>query len=160
MKNEVKTFYFEDHIRMWTVISKKKGSPCFPISVWPAASTVFPNLALHAKSLPISALCLYEEIKQHSFYIMQINYSQRCFKCKKKLRKLSMRPVIGIYVTCNTSPSQRKPCIIYVYNRAKTLLHNLKDLKTNENFSCKVNLLNSKHVQLYSHKQMGIFLAR
>ena len=59
MKNEVKTFHFEDHIRTWTVISKKKkkkkkqkrSSPCFPLSVRPAASTVFPNLALREKSL-------------------------------------------------------------------------------------------------------------
>ena len=41
IKNEVKTFYFGDHIRTWTVISKKRSSPCFPISVWLAASTVF-----------------------------------------------------------------------------------------------------------------------
>ena len=51
IKNEVKTFYFGDHIRTWTVISKR-FSPCFPISVGPAASTVFPNLALRVKSLP------------------------------------------------------------------------------------------------------------
>ena len=54
MKNEVKTFYFGDHIRTWTVISKKKkkrSSPCYPISVRPAASTVFPNLAFRVKSL-------------------------------------------------------------------------------------------------------------
>ena len=57
IKNEVKTFYFGDHIRMWTVISKKKRSlPCFTVSVRPAASTVFPNLALRAKSLPTPAV--------------------------------------------------------------------------------------------------------
>ena len=59
MKNEVKTFHFGDHIRTWTAISKKrfqKKRPCFPISVRPAASTVFPNLALRVKSLPISDL--------------------------------------------------------------------------------------------------------
>ena len=53
LKNEVKTFYFGDHIRMWTVISKKKkrSLPCITVSVRPATSTVFPNLALRAKSL-------------------------------------------------------------------------------------------------------------
>ena len=56
IKNEVKTFDFGDHIRTWSVISKKKSSRCFPISVRPAASTVFPNLALRVKSLPIPAL--------------------------------------------------------------------------------------------------------
>ena len=56
IKNEVKTFHFGDHIRTWTVISKKKSSPCFPISVRPAASTVFPNLALRVKSLPTPEL--------------------------------------------------------------------------------------------------------
>ena len=41
IKNEVKTFYFGDHIRMWTVISKKKKkrSSYFPISAGPAVST-------------------------------------------------------------------------------------------------------------------------
>ena len=53
MNNEVKTFYFGDHIRTWIVILKKeRSSPCFPISVRPAASTVFPNLAFRVKSLP------------------------------------------------------------------------------------------------------------
>ena len=62
MKNEVKTFYFGDHIRTWTVVFKKKkkkkkrSSPCFPISVRPAASTVFSNLALRVKSLPTPGL--------------------------------------------------------------------------------------------------------
>ena len=51
MKNEVKTFYFEDHIRTWS-------SPWFPVSVRPAASRVFPNLALQVKSLPTPGLCL------------------------------------------------------------------------------------------------------
>ena len=60
MKNEVKNFYFGDHIRTWTVISKKKkrSSPCFPISVRPAGSTVFLNLALRVKSLPTPDLAL------------------------------------------------------------------------------------------------------
>ena len=35
---------------------KKRSSPCFPISVRPAASTVFPNLALRVKSLPTPVL--------------------------------------------------------------------------------------------------------
>ena len=52
IKNEVKTFHFGDHICTWTKISKKKSSSCFPISLRPAASTVFPNLALGVKSLP------------------------------------------------------------------------------------------------------------
>ena len=57
IKNEAKTSYFGDHIRTWTVISKKKRSlPCFPISVRPAASTVFPNLALRVKGLPTRGL--------------------------------------------------------------------------------------------------------
>ena len=51
MKNEIKTF--GDHIRKWTVIyEKKRSSPYFPISVRPAASTFFPNVALRVKSLP------------------------------------------------------------------------------------------------------------
>ena len=37
-------------------LQNKRFSSCFPISVRPAASTVFPNLALSVKSLPISAL--------------------------------------------------------------------------------------------------------
>ena len=56
IKNEVKTFHFGNHIRTWTVIFKKRSSPCFPISVRPAASTVFPNLALHVKSWPTPAV--------------------------------------------------------------------------------------------------------
>ena len=53
IKNEVTSFYFGDRNRPWTVISKKKrSSPCFSISVRPAASTVFPNLDLPVKSLP------------------------------------------------------------------------------------------------------------
>ena len=53
----MKTSYFGDHIRTWTVISKKKSSsPCFPISVRLAASTVFPNLTLRVKYLPTPAL--------------------------------------------------------------------------------------------------------
>ena len=56
IKNEVKTFYFVEHIRTWTVISKKRSSPSFPISVRPAASTVFPNLARRVKSLPTPSL--------------------------------------------------------------------------------------------------------
>ena len=52
IKNEVKIFYFGDHIRTWTVISKKRSLPCFSIRVRPAASTIFPNLALRGKSLP------------------------------------------------------------------------------------------------------------
>ena len=58
-KNEVEIFYFGDHIRTWTVISKKKkkrSSSCFPISVRPAASTVFPNLGPQVKSLPIPGI--------------------------------------------------------------------------------------------------------
>ena len=56
-KNEVKNFYFGDHIRTWTVIFKKKrSSACFPISVWPVVSTVFSNLALRVKSLPTPGL--------------------------------------------------------------------------------------------------------
>ena len=55
-ENEVKTFHFGDHIRTWTVIFKKRSSLCFPISVRPAASTVFPNLAFGVKSLPTPAL--------------------------------------------------------------------------------------------------------
>ena len=51
-KNEAKIFYFGDHNRPWTVISKKRSSPCFPIGVRPAASRVFPNLALRVNSLP------------------------------------------------------------------------------------------------------------
>ena len=38
-----------------TALARALG-PCFPISVRPAASTVFPNLALRAKSLPTTAL--------------------------------------------------------------------------------------------------------
>ena len=57
MKNEVKTFYFGDHICTWTVISEKKGMVVtFPISVWPMASTVFINLARCVKSLPTLAV--------------------------------------------------------------------------------------------------------
>ena len=55
-QKKVKTFHFGDHIRTWTVISKKKSSPCFLISVRAAASTVFPNLAFRVKSLPTPAL--------------------------------------------------------------------------------------------------------
>ena len=57
-KNEVKTFYYGDHIHTWTVIFKKKkrSSPCFQISVRPAALTVSLNLALCVKSLPIPDL--------------------------------------------------------------------------------------------------------
>ena len=56
-KNEVKTSYFGDHIRTWTVISKKKIF-CFPTSVRPAVSTVFPNLVLRVKSLPTPDLAV------------------------------------------------------------------------------------------------------
>ena len=35
---------------------KKRFSPCFPLSVRPAALTVFPNLALPVKSLPTPAV--------------------------------------------------------------------------------------------------------
>ena len=60
MRKEIKTYYFVDHIRTWTVISKKKkrerSLPCFPISVRPAASTVFSNLALRVKNLPTLVL--------------------------------------------------------------------------------------------------------
>ena len=63
INNEVKTFYFGDHIRTWTVIStKKRFSPCFPISVRPAASTVFPNLALRVKSLPTPDIDHFDEL--------------------------------------------------------------------------------------------------
>ena len=72
MKNEVKTFYFGDDIRTWTVISKtkkkKRSSPCFSISVRPAASTVFPNLALRVKSLltpAIDHVCLVTNASEH-----------------------------------------------------------------------------------------------
>ena len=52
-KSEVKTFYFGDHIRTWTVISQGKVfTLCSNHSVRPAASTIFPNLALCVKSLP------------------------------------------------------------------------------------------------------------
>ena len=52
LKNEVKTFYFVDHIRTWTVISKqKRSSSYFPISVRLAALTVVPNLALRVRNL-------------------------------------------------------------------------------------------------------------
>ena len=63
-KNEVKTFHFGDHIRTWTVISKKRSSPCFPISVRPAASIIFPNLALRVKSLPTTDVNSYLHFKQ------------------------------------------------------------------------------------------------
>ena len=35
---------------------RKRSLPCFPISVRPAASTAFPNLALRVKSLPTPGL--------------------------------------------------------------------------------------------------------
>ena len=68
MKNEVKTFYFGDYIRTWSYDlqkkkeKKKRSSPCFPISVRPAASTIFPNLALCLKSLPTSGLAYFSHL--------------------------------------------------------------------------------------------------
>ena len=57
IKDEVNSLYFGDHNRTCIVISKKKkSSPCFSISVRPAASTVFPNLDLRVKNLPTPGL--------------------------------------------------------------------------------------------------------
>ena len=60
-KNEVKTIYYGDHIRTWTVISKKKKKGLhlvFSFSNQRAARGVnsFPDLALRVKSLPTLAL--------------------------------------------------------------------------------------------------------
>ena len=53
IKNEVKAFHFGDHKKK---NPKKKSLPSFPISVPPAASTVFPNLALCVKNFPTPGL--------------------------------------------------------------------------------------------------------
>ena len=79
-KNEVKTFYFGDHIRTWTVISKtKRSSPCFPISVRPAASTVFPNLALRVKSLPTPGLGLTRRVHKSLHFLFAKGLETKSF---------------------------------------------------------------------------------
>ena len=44
--------FWKSHSYVDRDLHKKRSSPCFPISLRPAASTVFPNLALCVKSLP------------------------------------------------------------------------------------------------------------
>ena len=65
-----------------TVISEKKKekrfSPCFPISERPAASTVFPNLALRVKSLLAPGLDSYLVCIWLQVYILLSRESDQC----------------------------------------------------------------------------------
>ena len=102
MKNEVKTFYFGDHVRTWTVISKKRSSPCFSISVRSAASTVFPNLALRVESLPTPAVDRQVLILQHQFFLLA-NFVISILLQKTKGAKPKANPYSLIVVTfCET----------------------------------------------------------
>ena len=65
MKNEVKTFYFGDHIRTWTVISEKKKNGCHLSNQRAARGfNSFVNLARRVKSLPTPALTCFKADSQ------------------------------------------------------------------------------------------------
>ena len=76
--------FWRSHSYVDCDLQKKRSSLCFPLSVRPAASTVFPNLALRVKILPTSDI--YQPVS---------SFRRCCFRCFLSIRNALISLTFG-----------------------------------------------------------------
>ena len=147
---------------------EKRSSPCFPIRVRPAASTVFPNLAFRVKSLPTSDLDLQARLDDlftanyttnqinvedlfnrfHSLIIQTKGTHAPVVKYSRKQKRLHQKPWITKELLVSIKKKQKmhkshyikgSSCEKYLYKLYSNLLNRLERLAKRLHYHNQVN---------------------